>query len=202
MTSKNIEHLREHGPTPKSELPNNKVSTSDRANGAWKFTISGTRQGTADPLGGNIDPVWYLEGEHDRAAVVRAFLDANPQLVEAKSRSGLRAMMRRNGSMWHDAIDAAYPTHPPTDDPLDRLKGAMERSVYEWFREHGPATSRDLADDIDAIDGTNNESSVRSTASRLKDDGYLEVVETNPMKGTNHDEHVLDAVEFEHEEPR
>lgn len=110
MTSEVIEYLREHGPTTAADLPGD-VKTHDRMNGAWRFDLNVNSRGSAQNAGGRVQGVWYLEGEHDREAVVRAFLDENPRLVESKMRRALRQMLRRNGRQWHDAIDEVFPIH-------------------------------------------------------------------------------------------
>ena len=201
MTSRNVEYLRENGPASLEELPNNKVSTEDRMMGIWKFTVSGQGDsgGSYVGTGGHVTSVYYLEDEHDRRAVVEKFLNENPKLVETKSRKGLRQMLRKNGRQWHDAIDAVFPSSAPVENPIEKLpEGTMKRNIYEWFREHGPTQVGDALDNLDAIDEATVESSARSTISRLKNDGYLEVIGTVQVE-TGHEAYVLDAVEFETE---
>lgn len=203
MTSSNIDYLRRNGPSTLDELPNNKVSTEDRMMGVWKFTIVGAGDNGSSSnysTGGHITPVYYLEEEHDRQAVVGKFLNENPRLVEKKPRKGLRQMLRKQGRQWHDAIDAVFPANPPAENPVERLpEGTMKWSIYEWFREHGPAKVNDALDDLDTVDEVTTKSSAQSSMSRLKKEGYLEVVETVSVE-TGQEAYVLDAVEFDTED--
>lgn len=114
MASRNIEHLRENGPSTYDELPNGSISTYDRMNGVWKFDILGRPGGGGSTYstGGQITIVYYLRHEHSKKAVVEKFLEVNPGFVEKKSRQGVRSMMRRQGTEWHDAIDEVFPATP------------------------------------------------------------------------------------------
>lgn len=118
MASKNVEYLREHGPSTYEELPSGKVSASDRRNGIWKFKLEGTTTngGSSDSTGGHINLVYYLKDEHSKEAVLRAFLDANPRLVETKTRKGLRGMLRQQGRQWYDVIDEVFPVNEEAND--------------------------------------------------------------------------------------
>lgn len=117
MTSRNVEYLKAHGPTLSEEMPNDKVSISDRENGVWKFSVHGRSEGSTstDGTGGRVAPVYYLRDEHSRKEVVEKFIEGNQQLVNAKSRSGLREMLRRNGRKWHDSIDEVFPKPEESD---------------------------------------------------------------------------------------
>lgn len=115
MTGANVEYLREHGPATLEELPTVAVTVGDRMDGVWEFYPAGCNS-PADPTGDQVTPVYYLEGEHDREAVIQTFLDVNSRVVEAKTRQGLRGILRRQGRQWHDAIDAVYPQGSDADD--------------------------------------------------------------------------------------
>lgn len=121
-TNANVAYLREHGPAPVDDLPNDSISLSDRIAGVWKFKVNGRTRGhaSADAAGGRVSLVAYLPEEHPREAVIAAFLEANPRLVEHKSRAGLRRLLRRQGRPWHDAIDAVYPSTPDGTGRFER----------------------------------------------------------------------------------
>lgn len=103
----NIKYLEAHGPTAVKELPTN-VSYDDKIAGVWVFKLNGagSNGGARTGTGGQILAVAWLPEDHTKEQVLRAFLDANPHLVEAKTRNGLVRMLRGHGRQWHDAIDA------------------------------------------------------------------------------------------------
>lgn len=74
MVSKNVQHLREHGPSPLEEMPNNCISVKDKQDGVWRF------KPTRDPDW--IESAWessvyYLEGEHTLIETLQSFVELN-----------------------------------------------------------------------------------------------------------------------------
>ncbi|WP_266080799.1 hypothetical protein [Haladaptatus caseinilyticus] len=100
MVSRNVKALKADGPATPDELPTT-VSRTDKEAGLHKFTLSGGH-GTGSPMGGRITPIYYLP-THDREIVIQAFLDANPGLVESKTKRGLHRAIRAQGWSWQDA---------------------------------------------------------------------------------------------------
>ena len=108
----NIAYLLANGPAPKSALPEKTVTVEDRSTGVASFRVSST-ESSPEANGGPITPVYYLHSEHEKTAVLRAFLDTNDQLVEAKSRHGLIQTVRSAGREWGrltaDVLDGGGP---------------------------------------------------------------------------------------------
>lgn len=99
MPSDNIKYLKENGPSPISELPHNKIYVEDRVAGVWKFKVSGKTAGGV----GTIYSVYYLQ-EHDPEEVVRAWVEANEEVIESNSLQTLVKILNRQGSEFQDAI--------------------------------------------------------------------------------------------------
>lgn len=74
----NIKHLREHGPSLRSELPNMTISTSDRAGGVERFRPPTTNAVSAATNRG-IKSVYYLRSDHEPVQVVGKWLDEHPK---------------------------------------------------------------------------------------------------------------------------
>lgn len=118
MSSNVVRHLEARGPTPPDELPR-AVEPRDRHIGVHAFRLS--RAIAADPMGGRTTTIYYL-AEHDRADVLRAFLDANPRLIEAKSRRALHRIISQQGRSWLEA--AREVTGDDDDEYRDRAAEA------------------------------------------------------------------------------
>lgn len=103
--SRNVKLLREHGPLPAPVLPYG-INLSDKIRGVWKFDTRSNANGGggAERTGGQITPIYYLEDEHDREEVVRAFYLANQSYFEAKSRQAITQDLNGNGRQWREAI--------------------------------------------------------------------------------------------------
>lgn len=96
----NIAYLDENGPTRSDALPS-RVTARDRESGVRKFTLRGDN-GNAANMGGPTTPVYYLD-RHQKTAVLRAFLDANPELVEEKPRRAIHRLVTNHGTGWLEA---------------------------------------------------------------------------------------------------
>lgn len=101
MTTENITHLKNHGPSTNDELPTT-VESHHRAAGVHSFTLSGNH-GDAAKMGGRPTSIYCLP-EHTKSDVLRAFLDTNPSLVEAKPRHGLHRLIKGHGQEWLEAM--------------------------------------------------------------------------------------------------
>jgi rubredoxin len=86
-----IYYLRRDGPIPASktdEYPCELQRNSNVARGRIRvFKLSARSSGGAESMGGTQTRVYHLE-EHDTSAVLRAYFDANPQVVENLSVQG------------------------------------------------------------------------------------------------------------------
>jgi hypothetical protein len=103
----NVRYLREHGPTPTSELPTD-TGQSDKQHGAARF---GIQQGVA----GNPDSVYYLLNEHEEREVIQTFFEANPKVFQNTPR---RALVMSAGNHSHAFRDAMRTI---LDESPDRL---------------------------------------------------------------------------------
>ncbi|MDS0258693.1 hypothetical protein NDI56_04620 [Haloarcula sp. S1CR25-12] len=99
-TTKNVRYLREHGPTPSSEMPLGS-SVSDRKHGMWRFVMT-SGQGSTDNGGGATEAVYYLDDQHDAKSVLRTFFETNDALVRNKSRHGIILGVRNHSPDWVD----------------------------------------------------------------------------------------------------
>lgn len=99
MAFKNIEHLRTHGPTPGDALPGQRKPEHRRC-GVRVFRTAGARGKTVNA--DHLRPIYYLD-THGREAVVRAFAEAHPNLVDTKSKEGFVRICSRQGRSWKEA---------------------------------------------------------------------------------------------------
>lgn len=97
-TPKNIQYLRENGPTRYSDLPGHQLSTPDRMRGAARVHLKSRASGPGYRSGGQHDPVAYLMDEHDPRDVIEEYHDANPGIVEGTNQSGLTQYWGNVGS--------------------------------------------------------------------------------------------------------
>ena len=96
-----VEHLREHDPSTLDELPYS-PSIGDKQKGVARLRFSKCAYAHQENKYGNLKAVYYLVDEHDEEEVVKAYLEANPQVSEAEGRDIVR-LMGRMGSSWRDA---------------------------------------------------------------------------------------------------
>jgi hypothetical protein len=110
MPSVVTEHLRDRGPATRSTLPSDPTNIPPRREGVTRFSVSRrSATGSGPSIGGEVTPVWYLRGEHDPEAVVRAFYDANPQLVRSASVRQAHQLIAGRGERWRAASAAVTP---------------------------------------------------------------------------------------------
>lgn len=113
MTSGNVSHLKQNPPTTRDELLF-EPSMSDKVDGLHSFTLRG-EHGDAAAMGGNVTPVYYID-DHEYEDVIRAFLEANPRLVESKTWRGLVSAIGSHGRSWRTAarevLDEFYDDGP------------------------------------------------------------------------------------------
>lgn len=108
MTSKNVEYLREHGPTAVKDLPY-RVTPEAKRQGVWVFQVRGTSPQNSGVNAGQQLNVAYLRDQHSKERVIASWLAVNADGLEDCSRKQIRYMLRRQGKSWHDAIDAVIP---------------------------------------------------------------------------------------------
>lgn len=99
MAVTNLEFLRDHGPTPGIDLPAQR-KPEHRFHGIRILRVSGARGKTVNVE--RLQPIYYLD-EHDQKTVVRAFADAHPAFVDAKSTEGFVRVFSRQGRSWKAA---------------------------------------------------------------------------------------------------
>ena len=97
--TQNVRKLRENGPTAVSDLPQRSVGAQDKRYGLTKFSVSTGQTGQ-----GQAETVYYLFDEHDPEAVVRKFLELNPQLLENRTRKAIVEDVGNHGRSWSAAI--------------------------------------------------------------------------------------------------
>ena len=86
--TKNVDYLREHGPSAVSELPTG-ITHSDKRHGAAKFSIYNNVS--------SVDTVYYLMDEHEPKAVIRKFFEQNPKVVENNTQRTLSELAGNHG---------------------------------------------------------------------------------------------------------
>lgn len=92
--SANIEQLRNSGPTPASEMPQD-VSPIDRRNGVWKFNLT---SGSTQPA----TPICYLHEEHSPELILRRFFEENPHVLEYQSPHAIKMEIGEHQASWKD----------------------------------------------------------------------------------------------------
>lgn len=93
---KNIRYLLYNPPTPVSELPATH-SPSGRRLGVTVFRLR------------NGSPVAYLQGEHTAADVIRAFVEANPTILDGMDRGAAVMAFGRHGPAFREAARTVLP---------------------------------------------------------------------------------------------
>lgn len=96
---KNIEYLREHGPTPGPELPGQR-KPKHRARGIRILRVSGTSAQTE--TGERMKSIYYFD-EHDPVAVIETFCEAHPELTARVSKERFTRMFGNHGREWKAA---------------------------------------------------------------------------------------------------
>lgn len=99
----NPSFLRARGPTPVDALPDGRPDTADKLQGVATFAV-----------GRGYTPVAYLPDVHEEAAVVDAFLAANPALLDEHAYNNLVQLFGGQGRRWRDAA------RPVVEDRLAR----------------------------------------------------------------------------------
>jgi len=92
--SANLELLRKNGPTPATELPQDR-STKDRQRGMWKFTVS---SGSTQPA----NAIYYLHGDHAPELVLRRFFQHNPHVLEYRDAHGIKMDIKNHQPSWKE----------------------------------------------------------------------------------------------------
>lgn len=92
--SANIEKLRQDGPTPADELPQDR-SMKDRQHGMWDFTIN---SGSTTPA----TAIHYLRDEHAPELVIRRFFRYNPHVLKYREPHGIKIEIKDHQSSWKE----------------------------------------------------------------------------------------------------
>lgn len=116
----NIEHLREHGPVPASDLPH-EIRASQRAAGLAVFKFK-SGDGPTQSFGG---PFWiaYLLDEHEPVEVLRVLFETESHLFDL-DRRGLVKLFRGHGRQWSAAASTILSEESPPD--TDRNPGGWD----------------------------------------------------------------------------
>ncbi len=151
--TENVRHLREHGPTPSSEMPQGS-SVSDRQHGMWKFVVRAGKAAT-DSAGGMPEPVYFLREEHDPETVMRTFFEVNDQMVESKSYHGLITGVRDHSHEWAEIAKEFLPELVDGDADDDETPPGILviEATNETIANAIEATVANQTRDLDAIDG-------------------------------------------------
>lgn len=100
MPACNIDYLQEHGPTPREDLPDQNALENGKTKrqGGANFDLRSLSGSTFTTM-----PVWYLFGEHEKAAVVSAWAEANVEIVAETRAQEIGRAVRDHGRSWHAA---------------------------------------------------------------------------------------------------
>lgn len=98
-------YLVENGPTPITDIPKNSISLTDKRQGVTWFKL---KSGLNSRSPFSSTDVVYLIEEHDPKAVIKAWLDANPEhyekaRVDESWRRAFGNHMRQHGHSWLEA---------------------------------------------------------------------------------------------------
>ncbi len=151
--TENVRHLREHGPTPSSEMPQGS-SVSDRQHGMWKFVVRAGKAAT-DSAGGMPEPVYFLKEEHDPETVMRTFFEVNDQMVDSKSYHGLITGVRDHSPEWAEIAKEFLPELVDGEAPDDETPPGILviEATDETIANAIEATVANQTSDLQAIDG-------------------------------------------------
>jgi hypothetical protein len=93
-------YLKEHGPTPRPDLPA-RLDSHHRKQGVRVFRLT-AGVGDTQLAGGPSVKIAYLSA-HDKATVCRAFFEANPEFVAAQTYRSASEQLSNYGREWVDA---------------------------------------------------------------------------------------------------
>lgn len=97
QATKNVRELRNEGPLPSSELPNESFGVNDKRHGMARFSIKTGRSGKPES-------VFYLFEEHNPKVVLRVFFETHPKVVENLSSARITEEVSKYGSQWKKAL--------------------------------------------------------------------------------------------------
>lgn len=101
----NPSFLRANGPTAVDALPDGRPDTADKLQGVATFAVGRGRTAVA-----------YLVDDHEEAAVVRAFLAANPGLLDDHAYHNLVQLFGGQGRRWQEAARPVIESELPDSD--------------------------------------------------------------------------------------
>lgn len=113
-----IKKLRQEGPCNIRSIPDAGSAAREKVR---KFdpATSNSTGGSSDSMGGQTQAVYYIPDEHDAEEILRAYLDENPRLVEAKTPRGLNAILKGAGEEFDEVATEVvrdYYTEEEWDD--------------------------------------------------------------------------------------
>lgn len=108
MVSRNIDHLREHGPATVEELPNEEVSINDRMNGTDRFLPRTSSAGGANLGSHGCRAVYYLRGEHDPESVLRIWAAEHPHTMDSITLRSWERLAADHSKEWTSAARTVW----------------------------------------------------------------------------------------------
>lgn len=96
-------YLSNNGPATFGELPSDKITNAVKDDGIRKFSPRNRASGGAINAGGQKTSVYYIEGKHNPATVVRKWLSENKRVVEDGSTWATHHMISVYGDSFKNA---------------------------------------------------------------------------------------------------
>ena len=106
---RNIEYLKENGPSSFDELPNYQVTVYDRRNGVWKLKLGGLRNTGSERQASRLKVIYYMPEYHNKEKVIEKWIKINKETLSSWDNKEIRTILRRLGHNWYDAIDNTVP---------------------------------------------------------------------------------------------
>lgn len=115
-----IEHLEEHGPTARRELPD--IDIHHRMNGVAVFKFNTRSRGEVSTPA-HTEGIVYLFDSHDKVDVAREWIEQNTEYVDIRGDNLSRVVASAAGKHWSDAFSQAQSSSPEPEGESESESG-------------------------------------------------------------------------------
>ncbi len=117
----NVEHLKQRGPSLKSELPG-EISTQPNYIKILKGTISEKQKY-------ELNDVYYLE-KHNKNEVIKKFLKANIDVIKHIDEAELKMIVGKNGFEWTKILEQEKENIIKNENKIVKLYNKIKNYIY------------------------------------------------------------------------
>lgn len=118
------DYLVNHGPSPAWAMPATNISTRMRVRGLTSFNI--TSSTSAQNGTGQLDPIYYIVGEHTPRQVVKAFFYANHDRLDNIRDRAIHQRISAHGDEYREASREKLGPFAPSKGAQPSGRGSIE----------------------------------------------------------------------------